>query len=379
VPQIGSALTRFERQVSRLGLLDLAVGYPEIPAPGWLADLWYEKSLADLVNAFLRRYPAVSTPRFESLPSAVVLEEILIAATLRFLGLSEDLVENSFVTFSGSVALDRALTVAAAPSGVMRLPTPIFDVIPSFLRERGVVLDWWPLESGFGSAVPTHDTHATIVVSPDNPSGAVAGVEELRELTKFTFIADQSFALLSTRGQSAPMVPGVVDRAGSWIAMWDTGKTFDLDDEKFGLLIAADGIRRQLGEALDLVQCALPRRLMLLMTLILSEAVERDYVGWLTSVRMQVAEILEDLNKLSDVRVTVPDFGGFAIIDVGERDVDDIVRNAAQSGLGLITTEPFSAYSPFPAARPGLRIPLIRDPAMVRESVAICKAVFSAA
>jgi hypothetical protein len=174
------------------------------------------------------------------------------------------------------------------------------------------------------------------------------------------------------------MVPGVVDREGSWIAIWDTGKTFDLDDEKFGLLIAANGIRRQLGEALDLVQCALPRRLMLLMTLILSEAVEHDYVGWITSVRMQVAEILEDLNTLSDVRVNVPDFGGFAIIDVGERAVDDIVSNAARTGLGLITTEPFSAYSPFPVARPALRVPLIRDPAMVRESVAICKAVLSA-
>jgi hypothetical protein len=84
-PFVESRLTDRERAVSRRELMDLAVGYPAIPAADWLTKTWYESSLSDLMERFARECPGIGIPRFNTLPSAVLLEEKLITTALDFL------------------------------------------------------------------------------------------------------------------------------------------------------------------------------------------------------------------------------------------------------------------------------------------------------
>ena len=375
-----SELTARERDVSRLELLDFAVGYPELPVPDWLAQIWYESPLSELLARFLRRHPDVNATHYQRLPSSLALEHCFVRAALEFLNLPSTLAGNSFVTFSGSIALERALAIAVKPNGLARLPTPIFDVIPGFLRQRGVELDWWELHPGapeWTAATMGLNAHdATVVVSPDNPSGEVIPEAILRKLADEAFashsvlVADQSFALLSSSGSPAPLLAGVAERAQSWIMVWDTGKTFDLDDEKIGIIVVSDDLRSRAMDAIGLVQCALPRRLTMQMTLILEEAGRAGYIEWLASVRRESERLLRQFADDVGATVDVPHWGGFATVDLLGLDVNIVVSEAQRIGLGLLTTMPFSRRTPLEGqVRPQLRLPLMRRAAMVRDSL----------
>jgi len=113
-------------------------------------------------------------------PSAAPLEAALAA---RF-GLDPDRV---LVTAGGDDALDRAFRAFLGPGRVVVMPTPTFVMLPKYARLVGATVQTvpWP-----GGAYPTDavlaaltpDTAAICVVSPNNPTGAVATADDLRRL-----------------------------------------------------------------------------------------------------------------------------------------------------------------------------------------------------
>ena len=381
--RLKSQLTSRERDISRMNLLDLAVGYPDVPAPAWLRHIWQDLSLGDLADAFGKRHPQAGPPG--RLPTSVVLERLFVEAALRFLSLPPTLAANAFPTFSGSVALERALAIATRANGLVRLPAPIFDVIPGLLREREVDLDWWTLTHSapqWTRATQGLRNHAaTVVVSPDNPSGAVVSGAVLRRLAEeataaeTVLVVDQSFAMLSADGVPAPLLPAIAERSQRWIMVWDSGKTFDLGDEKIGLAIVSDDLRDRATDAFGLAQATLPRRLTMLMTLVLEEAGENDYITWLTSIRQATAAVVTEFGGQLGAVVDVPHWGGFATIDIPDLDLDVVVAEAERAGLGLVTTAAFAAGTPLEGQRPRLRVPLTRDVATVRAALELLTAV----
>lgn len=384
-----SQLTAREQQVSRQGLLDLAAGYPQLSVPRWLADLHRTAGPAHLTNRYLQRFPHLRRGPYQRTPSPVDLEENLVSAVLEFLRLPAALSTNCFVTFSGSVAIERALSIAVPPGGAVRIQAPIFDVIPGFLRERGVRPDWWELRW----SDPTWDpagTHldgvdATVVVTPDNPSGATATAAALHKLVGAakaagcTVVVDQSFALLSRDGRAAPLLPTVADPAGSWIMIWDTGKTFDLYGEKIGVLVVGDALRERARLALGLVQYALASTLMMRMTQILRAASRNGYLDSLAGLRRTNEELLtQRCGEGLAVLRTAP-FGAFTLLDPSAVDADTAVERAERLGLGLLSTESFTRGTPLAGRQqPMLRIPLLRRPAVMRQALGLLSAALSA-
>lgn len=375
-----SLLTEHEQAVARRRLLDLAVGYPRLGGPEWLAALRDIYGPRELQAAYRELFPYPPGSADGQAPAPALLERNLIAVILNFLGLPESLAGNCFVIHSGSAALERAIAVAVPPLGTARLPAPIFDVIPGFLRERSASLQWWELDwtqprwTEAGQALT--GTHATVLVTPDNPSGNAASRADLVALAAKADqascipVIDQSLALLSSDGSRTPLLAEVADRRSAWIMLWDTGKTFDLNGDKIGLMIVGDPLKDKVRAALSLVQYSLSLRVMTLMTLVLTQAAQCGYLKWLAASRRANEEILADFGRGWSAVVRIPPFGAFALVDSQPTDSRALIGQAAQKGLGLVSTASFTLGTPLHERTcPLLRIPLLREPDMMRESL----------
>lgn len=375
-----SSLTEREQVVTRRRLLDLAVGYPRFVGPEWLATLRDADGPRELQAAYRDRFPEPPGPSSERTPSPTLIEENLIAIMLDFLQLPTSLAGNCFVVHSGSAALERAITVTVPLCEAVRLPTPVFDVIPGFLRERSARVRWWELDwtrpqwASAGRSLA--GTRSSILVTPDNPSGNAASTADLVALSAAadragcTLVVDQSLAVLSRDGHRAPLLADVADPRSAWIMLWDTGKTFDLCGDKVGLMIVGDPLKDQVRAALSLVQYSLSSRLMTLMTLVIARATECGYLKWLTALRRANEEVLAHFGRDLPADVRVPPFGAFALVDTGKADSEALIGRAGQKGLGLISTSSFTLGTPLHnQTRPFLRIPLLREPTIMHESL----------
>jgi HAD superfamily hydrolase (TIGR01548 family) len=146
-------------------VLDGNEGRPPAPA---LLDV-----LDDGAGELLRRYP-----------SRADLEAALAAR----LGVGVDQV---LATCGGDDALDRACRALLGPGRVLLLPEPTFEMLHRYTAWAGGTwhsLPWpggaWPLEGALAAIEALGDALTAIaVVSPNNPTGAVATTDDLRALS----------------------------------------------------------------------------------------------------------------------------------------------------------------------------------------------------
>lgn len=92
------------------------------------------------------------------------------------------------VTAGADEALERAFRAMLAPGDEVVLTTPTFEMLPRYARLIGAVIREVAWETGplpvqaIGDAT-TDRTRLIVVVSPNNPTGTVASLEELRAVT----------------------------------------------------------------------------------------------------------------------------------------------------------------------------------------------------
>lgn len=161
--------------------LDLSANEGPPPAPELLASLLARENAGEL----LRRYP-----------DARPLQDALAARC----GVPRDRV---LVCAGADDALARALRVVAEPGREVILPEPTFEMLPRYVALAGAerISVAWP-----GGAFPraavlaaaNERTAAVLVVSPNNPTGAVATADDLRALCAALptalVIVDQAYA-----------------------------------------------------------------------------------------------------------------------------------------------------------------------------------------
>ncbi len=176
---------------------------PRLPTP---VDLFLDGNegavppaslLADLAGRgpdLMRRYP-----------DARALEALLAGR----LGVSP---EQVIVTAGADDALDRACRMALGPGREMILPIPTFEMFPRYAAMVGATVrtvPWlsgpWPLANVLGAAGPR--TGLVPVVSPNNPTGAVAGPRDVeriaRALPQALIIVDLAYAEFAERDLTA--------------------------------------------------------------------------------------------------------------------------------------------------------------------------------
>ena len=144
--------------------LDLNEAGPLVP-PQWL-----ERAVARMTPDLARRYPDASS-----------LEATLAGR----LGVSPDRV---VVTNGGDDAIDRICRICLEPGDEVILPSPSFEMFARSIAMAGgacVRVPWpdsrFPVRQVLGAVGPR--TRLIVVVSPNNPTGAVITAEQLRQVT----------------------------------------------------------------------------------------------------------------------------------------------------------------------------------------------------
>lgn len=265
-------LTHEQRDGRTTAQFDLCIGYPELEIDGETRN-FINDCLADSVR---RSGVPGRSQGFTQTDFNVVLAKLL--------AINETFVPFVEVTFSGSVALQRAIAAsqiiakrktATAPHFVV--VEPCIDIYSSMLDESGLSYegftrpigssrnDWLPLlEQRIGDIVASRPQVVPVLMidSPSNPFGENLCSEDLLRIQNFmadaggVVIFDHCFALAGIHEFKELPLPFQLPAPGcDWIAVWDTGKTYDLNGDKIGVLISSDADAHDaVVEALETIQ-----------------------------------------------------------------------------------------------------------------------------
>lgn len=375
---MGSDLTREELRIAAEAEIDLGVGYPEFHMPPWLAGLWLETSLKDLVTRYVDETPGVSPGCGGALPAADLLARELIRAVLRYLRLDPALERQTFITSSGSLALERVIATVTTIAPSVITTSPSIDIIPAMLLERPHVSVRYLLGHPQDGRAPNFRDVAVdrslaestvLLTSPENPTGTVVTSEALEHLStecrnaNAPLVIDQCFCKISA-GPAVPLLPSHV-AAQPFAFIWDTGKTFDLDDDKLGFVICGGDLLDAFRARLSVLQCTLPKRKLMLMKLVLDAAEFHEYDRALNGlVAGNIEELRAELSG-TNVQVHVPEAGGFVLLDVSAYGLSDRGFSTGllrEQGVGVVPGSLFfHSASHGRAGERFVRLAVVRD------------------
>ncbi len=376
---VTSQLTDQEIEISRTADLDLGAGYPQITLPPWLKGVLHDQSQHELAYSFS---PAVA-------PGEVVgLTDDLLVAVCHRLGISPSHAENGFVTFSGSIALDRALESQLAKGTSVITTSPSIDIIASMISERGgVTAIFVPTGADFSIDVDQviaairDDTNCIILTSPENPTGHVLDEDALARLARasadrgVTLILDHCFALIDPFRRGIPLLPNVAPPELSWICVWDTGKTFGLNEEKLGFLFCSTNLREDLRQRVNILQFDVSRRQKILFRRVLDRSIAERYEQQLSDLVARNIGLAEQACADLPLRALRPQAGSLLLLDVtpsGSSGAAWSERLLHGHGLGVVRGGNFFLPQQDPVARHDgdgyLRLAMARDPAVIEEA-----------
>jgi aspartate/methionine/tyrosine aminotransferase len=361
----GGTLTTQEIEVAHHAEHDLGPGYPQIPLADPLRDLCLSKEIGRTSLAF----PPAWTPERQS-----ALDEELALAVASFLSLPPGPHHSVRVTFSGSVALNRALTALInrlRKRGANRIEvittSPSIDIMRLFLEERSEVdahfdenrggridapLDPEPLVEQIRKPTSRSDIGKLVLLtSPENPTGNVWRAAGLKAVANacathgVPLLVDHSFLVAGI--QEWDEVPRIWDVAADgceWLAVWDTGKTFGLNEDKLGFAIAGHPeVASALDEAIAVMQFGLARRQKLLFAQLLGQPSGKDYVGALREACRTNLRCLQEGVKGKPVAVCPVGAGSFALLDCARLDRSDeqLRLQLLRQGVGVVAGSVF--------------------------------------
>lgn len=385
----GSTLTVQEIEAAHLAAFDLGPGYPQLyPAP-YIRRLYREGRLHELSLQFAPDWTVGRQTR---------LDDDLERAVRVFLDVSETASQAAGIraTFTGSVALDRVLSACerlARSQGLTKMSvvttTPSIDIMRLFLEERAAILPSF-VQSRSGGQLGLFDSSMIVaemqrvsvrsdslpivlLTSPENPTGAYWSAEDLTAIgsacTRIgaVLIVDHCFLLAGVHDFKIPRIWDL-GLACKWFSVWDTGKTFGLNEDKIGFVFAGgDDELNALDEALAVLQFGIARRQKLLFTSLLDLAVRRNHAGWLRSACRANLQFLAEFSALRRYDINPVNAGSLALLDISPtRRSDEEVRKYLLSvGVGVIAGNVFFHDSKW-RPRNLIRIALARDPAHFR-------------
>lgn len=279
-----SALTAIEAEISEGADFDLAAGYPNFETPNWLRaalDHGHRENLS-----LLRRSGMTSGK------AASALSEQTILAALQFLGQPLHYAGNTFVTSTGSLALERSITAMGIGRTALTLD-PEIDLIPALVRESfGVEPEVFADVSGLlararawtGAIAPF-----AVFSEPNNPTGRMLTTAEAVEIAslcqtqKLLVLLDGCFSKIARPDLRQSELSKRLPDEGLWILLWDTGKTFGLNHEKLAFVICSPAMASIVRTKLQVLQYDIPARTLIQFARVLQKAAVKRYADWMWS------------------------------------------------------------------------------------------------
>ena len=386
------SLTVQELEASYLAHYDLGPGYPQIEVPSFIRELYLDDAIE---NLSLRFAP------FWSPEKQAQVDADLESAVRLFVGIPSATEGPIRATFSGSVALERAMTAVigiardrdALPMTVVTT-SPSIDIMKLFLQER-VGVDAVFVPNHRQGVLGNSDAEALVdelnmakrrrpeglvvalLTSPENPTGAVWSREELRVIgatcaeLDAVLIMDHCFVTAGVHeAADVPRVWDLNDVGCHWIAIWDTGKTFGLNEDKLGFIICGSRLAQEaVDKALAVLQFGVARRQKMFFGELLRRAFFFDHAEELQKVCRENLAAAMCLSGALFVPVA-PTAGSLLLLDISELTVaDELARSRLlTAGVGVIAGRVFFHSAQW---RPNcyLRVALARRPAYFAEAL----------
>jgi histidinol-phosphate/aromatic aminotransferase/cobyric acid decarboxylase-like protein len=358
-------LTEQEIRVARVADFDLASGYPQIPVSDHTRALYTDHSINEPSLRFSPSWTAADH---------LAVDRELEEASARFLDLDANSYDYLGVTFSGGIALDRALTAAIQMPPGRRgehvhvvTTSPSIDVMKLFLLERRMLSVHW-VESRLRrvggldrdavvarihevARTARRDRLIVLLTSPENPTGEVWSAADIKAIANScdryggVLILDHSFLLAGVHGAGeVPPVWKALSTGTDWISVWDTGKTFGLNEEKLGFLICGSPrTARSVRKALHVVQFDVSRRQKLFFTELFRRALLTNHAGTLRDICRRNLDVAVRLSQGSRISVRDTYAGSLTLIAVdgtGRSDVD-LRRALLDRGVGVVAGRVF--------------------------------------
>jgi bifunctional pyridoxal-dependent enzyme with beta-cystathionase and maltose regulon repressor activities len=376
------SLTEQEIQAAYIAEFDLGRGYPQLALPRYVRKLYGNSAIA--ANA-LEVVPAWTREK------QLLLDHDLEAAAREFLSIDFGSYFSIRFTFSGSIALDRAIaaaTLVASSSESSRVgvitTSPSIDIMKLFLEERRYIDIWfvesrnaepWGLDAGRVidrlKALSRDSPRYPVIVlltSPENPTGQCWTSADLTRIAAAcdrvgaVLIVDHSFLVAGVHPRKAvPAIWDVLGQGSNWIAIWDTGKTFGLNEDKIGMVICgSESVGKALDRSLSIIQYATPRRQSLLYATLFRKALRFNYTDYLSQVCRRNLITAEGLLGDAEIELLKPAAGSLALIKIAEPDDEGVRHQLLMHGVGVISGSVFFHTDWQPCDL--LRIALARDP-----------------
>lgn len=370
-----SELTDQELLITNIAKVDVGAGYPYLALPDWVWECITDASALHTVYGF--------PPDVTGHESGELTEGLLLAVC-DLLAINPAHHRNAFATFAGSVALDRVISTVAPQGAHVVSASPSIDIIPGMLSERAISATFVPSADGFDLDVEalldavTPATECIILTSPENPTGNVIEAEDLRLIAEFsrdrgiTLVVDQCFALIDPFRVGISLLPNVAVEGLSWVFLWDTGKTFGLNEDKLGFIVCSPDLRDRLAHRLNILQFDVSRRLKVLFREILRRAKSAGYPNYLSERVRANVEIAEAVLVGTGLQPLIPDAGSFLLLDtVGHRaSASELAAALLQTkSLGVIRIDSF--FTPQPPALHAdryIRLAMAREPSVIEEA-----------
>lgn len=384
-------LTDQELAAANMARYDLGPGYPQLEPPPWCAEI---------VNSEEIRAASLSFPPAWNPDLSVKVDRDIESAVRRLLRIPDS--AHVMSTFSGSVALDRAMTAVvrlARRRGCTNVrvitTSPSIDIMKLFLSERSeieptfvrakesseppFILDSQAFFEALGSSCERFpgSMHVALLTSPENPTGEIWTGAQLESVSRLcrdlgaVLMVDHCFLLAGVQDATPPAVWGVAEPGLDWIGIWDTGKTLGLNEEKLGFIVSGGAsLPEEVRSAVNTVQFGVARRQKMSLAKILSDARFSQYTCQLRQVCLDNADVLRD--RFSDdarFLLRTPRAGSFALIDCARLGMtDESIRvELLKRDVGVIAGRVFFHADPVP--RSYIRLALAREPRHFGESV----------
>ena len=169
-------------------------------------------------------------------------------------------------------------------------------------------------------------------------------------------IVDHTFVVAGVQTKRVSRIWDAVPE-GQWISVWDTGKTFGLNEEKIGVLFCGhDSLLEALDDSLAVLQFGIARRQKLFFASVLHAA---RYYGHVSDLRTVISENLQALLNVMGDRVRAPVAGSMALVDVAPADPETVRRKLLANGVGVVSGDVFFHDDWRPSA--WIRVALARD------------------
>jgi aspartate/methionine/tyrosine aminotransferase/ribosomal protein S18 acetylase RimI-like enzyme len=407
-----------KRQGAPQPLRDLNAGYARMKLPGELRDI--------VVAASTRAFDETGG----DLPADI--DDHLHKEFLKFVcmrDVSQDLIDRTFSTFSGSIALDRVFGAVRRmhsrcesmqiPLTVL-LPEPSLDLWQHLLRDRSgsfsdvQIIAVREFESqaertselikqlecvgASGGTIRRNQRRATdatgserklmvIVDSPSNPQGFSLDRRELKDLARAckkhdaVLVLDHCFLLAGVHFRKdqrlANAFADLNEAACDWYAIWDTGKSLDLAGDKVAFITASsDALAAKLRSSMEVIQ---PTTFTAVRSLTVLRELFENRDGFLDSYLSEAARICRknleyirgEMSKFSHCTLNEPAAGSFVLfscnLDLSSMELAAFWQEKAQTGVAV--GKDFYAGRFDEGRPPFVRLSLYKPTAMFKSAV----------